>query len=225
MAFVTGTWYCTSLFKDSFELSVCDDDALTLTQVLKGTPQLTRLEPSGDGEWEAANLLRLRYNGKALFMRKHIMDGKWCCEVQVFRTGHLATKSFLSDKIGSLTWETVLGMGRRGGPRKYQAKYHECEMCLTSQIDYMLHPCGHTALCQRCVCQMLSKNNCVLCPCCCEAVEEVTKILEFVDAKPGMAGVHKSPEAMPISMLKNPRITWLKKRAAGCCNSGKRVRR
>lgn len=183
-----------------------------LVKPWKRFPDVTRLEPFAKGEWQAADMVRLRYNGKALFIRQHVMNGKWYGESQVFRDKPAAFHSFCRDCIG---------FSSRHG--REQARYHECELCLTRRIDFMLHPCGHTSLCQQCICQMLWKDGRVCCPCCSSSVEAVTKVHEFVD-KPGITAVF-ADESMPIAMLKNPQLTWLKKHAKYFCSTGTRHRR
>jgi len=102
MKSVEGIWHCPNFLGDTFELTACDDGALMLQMVRKCRSRgaSIRLEPcSGactEGFWEAADQFRLWHNGKALFMRRY-QNGKWGAEVQAFRDGHAATKSFFRE--------------------------------------------------------------------------------------------------------------------------------
>jgi len=52
----------------------------------------------------------------------------------------------------------------------------ECKICMASQANVVLLPCGHSGFCEMCVWRMISQNDKIGCPFCRQSIARIAKV-------------------------------------------------
>jgi len=79
----------------------------------------------------------------------------------------------------------------------HTARGHTCEICMTREANIVLMPCAHSGLCERCLHEMMVRDNRASCPFCRQTIEKVAKIESTVSWM-----VLTGADVKPVSELK-----------------------